>query len=115
VPITFAMVKPDTLVTAVDHKPKTTRRLRRLANIERDPRVTVLADRYDDADWTALWWVRARGRARIVDDGDDLVAAVDALVGRYQQYAEHRPGGPVIVVHVTGWKGWAAGGVSAAI
>jgi hypothetical protein len=77
--------------------------------------VTVLADHYDDADWTALWWVRARGRARVVDEGANLVGAVDALVARYEQYAARAPAGPVIVVEVTGWRGWTAGGPSAEI
>jgi PPOX class probable F420-dependent enzyme len=117
VPITFALIDPDTLVTAVDHKPKSTRRLRRLDNIERDPRVTVLVDHYDDADWSALWWVRARGRAAVVDvdvvdRGDLFERAVDALVTRYAQYAGHRPGGPAIVLEITGWRGWTAVPVS---
>jgi PPOX class probable F420-dependent enzyme len=112
VPITFALIDPDTLVTAVDHKPKTTRRLRRLDNIAADPRVTVLADHYDDADWSALWWVRGRGRATLVDRGDGFDRAVDALVDRYAQYAEHRPEGPAIVVEITAWRGWTAAAVS---
>jgi PPOX class probable F420-dependent enzyme len=113
VPITFALVGPDVLVTAIDHKPKSTRRLQRLANIERDPRVTVLVDEYDDTDWGALWWVRARGRGRVVETGPELVRAVDALVSRYPQYVEHRPAGPAIVVEITGWTAWAAAGPNA--
>src|SRR5688500_15454960 len=61
VPVVFALLGGDRLVTAVDQKPKTTRRLQRLADVEHDPRVTVLIDHYDDADWTALWWVRLHG------------------------------------------------------
>ena len=52
VPITFVLAGA-TIVSAVDHKPKQTRRLRRLDNIAREPRVTVLIDHYDD-DWTSL-------------------------------------------------------------
>ena len=59
VPICFAL-DGDTLYTAVDEKPKRTRRLTRLADIERDPRVEVVIDHYDD-DWTRLWWVRRAG------------------------------------------------------
>jgi PPOX class probable F420-dependent enzyme len=61
VPITFAFVG-DTIVTAVDHKPKRTTHLQRLENIRRNPHVTVLVDQYAD-DWNALWWVRIRGDA----------------------------------------------------
>jgi hypothetical protein len=42
----------------------------------------------------------------VVDDGDELAAAVDALVSRYDQYAERRPAGPAIVVEIDAWKGW---------
>src|SRR5579884_3748103 len=60
VPITFALLDSHTLVTAVDHKPKRTRALVRLANIEANPRVSALVDHYE-ADWERLWWVRADG------------------------------------------------------
>ena len=63
VPITFAVVDDDSIVTAVDHKPKRTTRLQRLENIRKNPSVTVLVDHYDD-DWSTLWWVRARGTPR---------------------------------------------------
>ena len=55
------------LYTAVDEKPKRTRALQRLRNIEANPRVEVLIDRWDE-DWSRLWWVRLRGTARIVED-----------------------------------------------
>lgn len=107
VPITFAVVGA-TIVHAVDHKPKRTRALRRLDHIAANPAVSVLADHYDD-DWTALWWVRADGRARIVDaDTPTGGAAIDALVARYAPYRERRPQGPVVVVEVARWSGWTA-------
>jgi PPOX class probable F420-dependent enzyme len=108
VPITFAVVG-DVLYTAVDHKPKTTRQLRRLDNIRQFPGVSVLVDHYDDGDWSALWWVRLRGIARVSEAGAGLDRAVDALVDRYPQYRRHRPEGPAIVVDITDWTGWAAG------
>jgi PPOX class probable F420-dependent enzyme len=107
VPVTFALVGTDTVVTAVDRKPKRTTRLRRLDNIRADPDVTLLADHYDD-DWSALWWVRVRGRARVVAGGDEFDRAIFALVARYPQYREVAIPGPAIVIDVTGWLGWAA-------
>lgn len=107
VPITFALVEPDRLVSAVDHKPKSTTRLRRLANIAEHPEVTVLVDHYED-DWDRLWWVRLRGTATILTGGEAFEDALDALVARYDAYLEHRPTGPVIDVAVTGWTGWRA-------
>jgi len=97
----------DVLVTAVDHKPKSTLELQRLANIERSPQVTVLVDHYSE-DWTTLWWVRMRGTARVHREGPEWQEAVAALVDRYRQYRERPPRGPAIVVSVTSWSGWAA-------
>src|SRR5690625_4498503 len=70
VPIVFALDN-DVIYTGVDAKRKTTQRLRRLANIESDPRVSLLVDHYAD-DWTQLWWVRADGVAVIHRDGPDV-------------------------------------------
>jgi PPOX class probable F420-dependent enzyme len=106
VPCTFALVNDDTIVTAIDHKPKRTARLQRLENIRTNPSVTVLVDHYDD-DWSTLWWVRARGDARVVDHLEP--ALVEALVVKYGQYADHRPDGAAIVIHVTELSGWSAG------
>lgn len=106
VPVTFAL-DGDTVYTAVDHKPKRTRRLRRLDHIRSDPRVALLVDGYDE-DWSALWWCRLDGDASIVGDGDGLARAADALTAKYEQYRGQRPAGPAIVVAVTGWTGWRA-------
>ncbi len=118
VPVTFALVsaaggaaagaRADEIVVAVDHKPKTTRDLKRLRNIAANPRVAVLTDRYDD-DWSRLWWVRADGDAAVEHDGEPREAALDALAARYPQYRERRPDGPVIRVRVNRWSGWAHG------
>lgn len=107
VPIVFAL-DGERLVTAVDHKPKRTMRLQRLANIEADPSVAILVDHYDDADWTALWWVRGRGLARVVHDGPVHAAALSALTRKYPQYRDRRPAGAVIVVDDLAWTGWSA-------
>jgi PPOX class probable F420-dependent enzyme len=104
VPVTFAL-HGDTVAIAVDHKPKRTTRLRRLRNIEANPRVSLLADEYTD-DWDRLWWVRADGIARVVRDGEPV--AVGWLVAKYPQYADRPPAGPVILVEVAAWRGWTA-------
>ena len=106
VPVTFA-VDGDRIYVAVDAKPKSTRHLRRLRNIRANPQVAVLADRYDD-DWAALWWVRADGRAVILDDPRQMAGPVALLAGRYPQYRELPPAGPVIEITAERWTGWAA-------
>jgi PPOX class probable F420-dependent enzyme len=106
VPITFA-VDHDVIYTAVDSKPKSTPHLRRLSNIRANPRVAVLADHYDD-DWSALWWVRADGMAAILASPAEIAAPTGLLAGRYPQYRDSPPAGPVIAIRVARWTGWAA-------
>lgn len=106
VPIVFA-VSDDAIVTTIDHKPKQTLRLQRLVNIERNPRVSVLADHYEQ-DWDRLWWVRADGAAAIVAGGSRHRNAIDSLVDKYPQYRQRRPDGPVISIRVDRWSGWRA-------
>ncbi|MEV5576170.1 TIGR03668 family PPOX class F420-dependent oxidoreductase [Spirillospora sp. NPDC052269] len=104
VPITFA-VSAGSVFTAVDHKPKTTRDLRRLENLRANPHASVLADHYED-DWDRLWWVRADGHAHVITDPDAMAVPLDLLAARYPRYRERRPDGPVIEVvidHVVGW------------
>jgi PPOX class probable F420-dependent enzyme len=105
VPTTFA-VDGDRVYTAVDHKPKNSRDLKRLRNIEHNPQVALLADHYED-EWERLWWARADGTARIVEEPDQMAGPIELLVRRYPQYREHRPEGPVIAVSVQHWSGWA--------
>jgi PPOX class probable F420-dependent enzyme len=96
----------DRIYTAVDAKPKTTTRLQRLRNIAANPHVAVLADHYEP-DWARLWWVRADGRASILDQPSDMAPALRLLAERYPQYREQLPGGPVICIQVERWTGWA--------
>ena len=109
VPVVFVL-DPDRDVawTAVDDKPKSTRSLRRLANIAADPRASLLVDHYDE-DWTRLWWVRGDGHASTrVDSDPEASAALDALVAKYPQYSVERPAGPVIRIEIHTWRSWAA-------
>ncbi|HEX2104984.1 MAG TPA: TIGR03668 family PPOX class F420-dependent oxidoreductase [Solirubrobacteraceae bacterium] len=110
IPVVFALAG-DTIYSAVDDaKPKATLRLRRLANIAANPAVSLLADHYAE-DWSALWWVRADGVARVIDPGEPVAArARELLAARYQQYRDAPPPGPVIAVAVERWSGWAASG-----
>lgn len=104
VPITFAL-RGETIVTAVDQKPKTTTSLQRLKNIAARAAASVLVDHYDD-DWSELWWVRADGVARVVTDGAEWQEGVEALTEKYAQYGTSPPRGSVIVLSVRSWTSW---------
>jgi PPOX class probable F420-dependent enzyme len=106
VPIVFALVG-DTLYSAVDAKPKRSRTLRRIENARERADVTVLVDRYDE-DWTGLWWVRIRGRARVLDEGDEAAGALEALTAKYPQYRDEPPGLPVLAIDIVDWRVWLA-------
>ncbi|MEU8222498.1 TIGR03668 family PPOX class F420-dependent oxidoreductase [Kribbella sp. NPDC048915] len=102
VPVTYA-VHGDELYIAVDQKPKTTTALKRLRNIAAHEQVAVLVDEYDE-DWTHLWWVRVDGTASVLPEHP---AAIELLTAKYPQYETAPPGGPVIVIQVSKWSGWA--------
>lgn len=106
VPVVFA-VDGEVIYTAVDAKPKTTQRLRRLANIDGNPRVSLLVDHYAE-DWTQLWWVRVDGVAAIHHDGNAMRIGRDLLRAKYAQYQSVPLNGPVIAVTVRRWSSWQA-------
>jgi PPOX class probable F420-dependent enzyme len=106
VPVTFAW-HAGTVVWAVDEvKPKRGLGLRRLRDLEADPRVALLVDHYQD-DWSALWWVELRGRAAPLE-GEAAEAGLDALAARYPAYLQARPPGPVISIRPDRWTWWSA-------
>ena len=106
VPVCYAFVD-ERFAIAIDEKPKRSTRLARVANIERDSRVSLLLDRYED-DWTHLAWVRVDGDARILARGDGWPEALDALRSRYPQYrAMDLEALPLVVIepsHVAAWS-----------
>ncbi|HSJ92596.1 MAG TPA: TIGR03668 family PPOX class F420-dependent oxidoreductase [Gaiellaceae bacterium] len=106
VPICFAL-DGETLVSAVDAKPKASTRPQRLVNVRASPEVALLVDEYDE-DWSRLWWVRLRGRARVVEEEPEREDALALLAAKYPQYRDEPPPGPAIVVELTEWRGWAA-------
>jgi len=105
VPVVFSMVGDDRIVIAVDSKPKQSRRLRRLANVEADSRVSLLVDEYDD-DWRRLWWVRVDGRASVRERVEGGVERQHRR--RYSQLEGHELG-PWIDIEIGSISGWSAG------
>jgi hypothetical protein len=92
-------------------KPKASTRLQRERNLEFDPRATLLIERWDRDDWSALWWVRAQLRWL----GNDVAAPLsdlgarmaDQLAERHRQYRQH-PFAHVLVFRIDAVIGWSA-------
>ena len=109
VPIVFAL-DGDEVLSVVDAKPKRTPELQRLANIEAEPRVSLLADHYDE-DWNRIWWVRVDGTARVSREASDHDRAMALLREKYAQYETWpTPIGATVVVSVDRWKSWSLTG-----
>jgi len=87
VPVCFAVVN-GAVYTPLDRKPKRVpvERLRRVLDLQANPRICLTADLYDE-DWQQLSWLQIRGEAELVLPGAEQAAAVDALRARYAQYA----------------------------
>lgn len=111
VPICFVLdPERPVLYTPLDDKPKRDDdplALARVRDIEGDPRVTVLTDRWDE-DWSHLAWLRVDGRAGLVAPGaPGHAAVVEALRAKYPPYRSHRletrPVIAITVEHTTGW------------
>jgi PPOX class probable F420-dependent enzyme len=86
VPVCYAFDGQDCF-SAIDAKPKrvAAQKLRRVRNIEQNPHVSLVVDRYDE-DWSRLCWVIVEGRADLLTDGSVRTTAVDLLVAKYAQY-----------------------------
>jgi PPOX class probable F420-dependent enzyme len=106
VPIVFVL-DGETLYSAVDSKPKRSRRLRRIENARERSEVTVLVDAYSE-EWRELWWVRLRGRARVLESGEEAEHALALLAAKYEQYEREPPGVPVLAIDVVEWRSWSA-------
>ena len=113
VPVVFALDGLDgpdeqpMVYTAVDAKRKSTHRLRRLANIAANPRVSLLVHGYDE-DWSQLWWVRADGLATVYESGEEMATGYGLLRRKYSQYERTALDGPVVTIAVAHWSSWQA-------
>ncbi len=107
VPVCFAIANR-TLYITIDEKPKRAAgaKLKRVRNIEQNPNVAFLADRYDD-DWTLLGWILLRGRAEILSGGTEHDQAQALLRSRYSQLAAMQIAGLAVIAvrieRVTSW------------
>ena len=103
VPVVFCVVDGAVYIP-IDGKRKTGARLKRLDNIARNPRVSLLIDEYDD-DWSNLRWIRIDGTAAEVASNAELRGA---LTAKYPQYRRIRTGTAAIRVEINNVQSWSA-------
>jgi len=102
VPVVFAIASGPRILVPIDTvKQKTTTRLQRLINLERDDRCVLLVDEYS-RDWSQLWWVRVHATATILD------TTLAPLFERYDAYREPGSIASIIELTPTAITGWSA-------
>jgi PPOX class probable F420-dependent enzyme len=108
VPVCYSIIG-DSLYITIDEKPKRTDiPLKRLRNIAENPEVAVTVDRWDE-DWSRLAWVMLRGRAEILNGGEEHDQAQARLRERYPQYrAMELDTLPVIAMRIARAASWGA-------
>ena len=109
VPVVYVVDADGHVGVPVDRvKQKTSSRLQRERNLERDPRATLLVEHWDRDDWSQLWWVRAelRWQAETTPRAQSLA---ELLAARFEQYRE-QPFAQVLVLDIIGVSGWTADG-----
>jgi PPOX class probable F420-dependent enzyme len=103
VPICFAY-DGKLFYTAIDQKPKrvTPERLARLRNIRAVPRVALLIDEYDE-DWTQLWYILIRGKAKLISQRahKERAWAISKLRAKYPQYAQGMLADDALIIRIT--------------
>jgi PPOX class probable F420-dependent enzyme len=90
--------------TAIDRKPKRVKRerLARLRNIRAVPRIALLIDEYDE-NWTQLWYILIRGKAKLMPKSahEEHARAIRKLRAKYQQYAEGMLADDAPIIRIT--------------
>ena len=105
VPIVFAF-EGDVVRSIADPKPKDGLDLLRHRNIAANPAVSVLVDEYAES-WRSLWWVRADGVGRVVEEGPERDETIRQLRTKYPQYAEWtEPFGAATIITVERITSW---------
>ena len=109
-PVVYAVDDEGHLGVPIDRvKPKASTRLKREANLEADPRGTLLIEHWETEDWSRLWWVRADLR-HVPEPPSGVVDELAArLAGSVRQYAD-RPFHRILVCRIVAVTGWSAAG-----
>lgn len=112
VPIVFAYAF-NRIYFPIDQKPKTTiSKLRRLENIKKNSRVTLLIDNYSE-DWHKLSYILIYANAKLLSGSEEKerFLALKLLKEKYPQYQDNLllpPNSPVVCLRIGRIVAWSA-------
>jgi len=93
----------------LDEKTKTVnpKNLKRVKNIEKNPNVTLLIDKYQN-DWKKLFFLMIHGKAKVIDgkNGKIMDKIHKLLVSKYPQYKKIGIGNSCIKIDPTKVRFW---------
>ena len=103
VPVVFVFHK-NSFFIPIDEKTKTVnpKKLKRVKNIEKNPNVTILIDKYQD-DWKKLFFLMIHGKAKMIDEKNSkLMDKIhELLILKYPQYKKIGVGNSCIMIEPT--------------
>lgn len=108
VPVVFVFHK-NSFFIPIDEKTKSAnpKNLKRVKNIEKNPNVTLLIDKYQN-DWKNLFFLMIHGKAKVIDEKDcKLMDKIHKLlILKYPQYKKIGVGDSCITIEPTKVRFW---------
>jgi len=108
VPVVFVFHE-NSFFIPLDEKVKTVnpRKLKRVKNIEKNPNVTLLIDKYQN-DWKKLFFLMIHGKATVIDGKNTKLMDIihKLLVSKYPQYKKIGIGNYCIMINPTKVTFW---------
>lgn len=105
VPVVFVRLD-DYIFCPIDGKPKSKGILRRVRNLEANPRTAFVLDHYSE-DWEELWWLRLDCHASIATMSDEVARL---LRQKYRGYEVYDVGLSLIKLSCHSWNFWSMSG-----
>lgn len=105
VPVVFVR-HDDQVFCPIDGKPKSKGMLRRVRNLEVNPRAALVLDHYSE-NWEELWWLRLDCHASIENMTDDVARL---LRQKYRGYEFYDVGLSLIKLSCHNWNFWSMSG-----
>ena len=107
IPVVFVFHE-NSFFIPLDEKIKTvnSKKLKRVKNIEKNPNVTLLIDKYQN-DWKKLFFLMIQGKAKMIDGNSKLMNKVHKLlILKYPQYKKIGVGNSCIKINPTKVTFW---------